>query len=85
MVNPVARFLIAVLTICFLYPAILKAQISKVLIKHPIEVERIPNWLYLLLKPSKLSPKNVADCCKLWSKRGQAFAYSVKNAELCLL
>jgi len=27
---------------------------------------------------------NVADCCKLWSKRGQAFAYSVKNAELCL-
>ena len=44
MINPVARFLIAVLTICFLCPAILKAQISKVLIKHPIEVERIPNW-----------------------------------------
>lgn len=43
-IHPLARFLIAVLTIVFLYPAILKAQISKVLIKHPIEVERIPNW-----------------------------------------
>ena len=43
-IHPVVRFLIAVLTIVFLYPAILMAQISKVPIKHPIEVERIPNW-----------------------------------------
>lgn len=43
-IHPVARFLIAVLTIVFLDPVILEAQISEVLIKHPIEVERIPNW-----------------------------------------
>ena len=46
-----------------------------------------PNWLPLLLKPSKLSPKNVvnvADCCKLWSKRGQVF-WPVLRAYCCIL
>lgn len=67
-IHPVARFLIAVLTIVFLYPAILKAQIAEVLIKHPIEVEKISNWC-----PNYLT---ITDVFRIDNETNQTFTFA---------